>query len=59
MLVKEANNNLIKGLGCDLRPGGVICLQYADETILFSDCNPEFATNLKMVFTCFEQVSRM
>jgi hypothetical protein len=59
MLVKAANNNHIKGIGCDLRPRGVICLQYADDTILFSDCNTEFATILKMVLTCFEQVSGM
>lgn len=40
-------------------PGGVISLQYADDTIMFVDSDPVLATNLKWVLTCFEQVSGM
>lgn len=36
-----------------------MCLQYADETILFLENSIEKTTNLKMVLTCFEQVSGM
>jgi hypothetical protein len=34
-LAKAASNNLIKGLLPQVVPGGVISLQYADDTILF------------------------
>jgi hypothetical protein len=54
MLTKASNENLIKGLCSNLYPGGVIYLQYADDTILFSASDPEYATNLKWVQTCFE-----
>jgi hypothetical protein len=59
MLVKASNAGLIKGLSPDICPGGVICLQYADDTILFSDSNVTYTANLKKVLTCFEQVSGM
>jgi hypothetical protein len=59
MLVKASNADLIKGLCPDICPGGVICLQYADDTILFSDSNTAYTANLKKVLTCFEQVSGM
>ena len=47
---------LIRGLGSDIYPRGVICLQYADDTNLFSKQNPDLATNHKWVLICFEQV---
>jgi hypothetical protein len=59
MLIKAADHQLIEGLCPEVCPGGIICLQYADDTILFLDNNIEHAKNLKMVFNCFEQVSRM
>jgi hypothetical protein len=59
MLIKVANANLIKGLYSNLYPRGVICLQYAYDTILFSASSPVYTTNLKWVLTCFEQVSGM
>src|SRR4051812_28395366 len=59
MLSKAAEHNLIKGLCPHVCPGGVIFLQYADDTILFMDNNLEQAQNLKMVLSCFEQVSGM
>jgi hypothetical protein len=40
-------------------PGGVISLQYADDTILFIENNLEKAKNLKWVLTFFEEVPDM
>jgi hypothetical protein len=59
MLYKVVASGLISGLYIDLYPGGVICLQYADDTILFVENKVEKATNLKGVLTCFEKVSGM
>ena len=36
MLKKASEQGLIRGLLTDFREGGVISLQYADDTILFS-----------------------
>jgi hypothetical protein len=59
MLIKAESNNLIRGLCPHLYPGGIISLQYADDTILFLDNDLEVARNLKWVLACFEQVSGM
>jgi hypothetical protein len=59
MLNKAASHNLIRGLCSHHIPGGVISLQYADDTILFMKNNSEMARNLKWVLTCFEQFSGM
>jgi hypothetical protein len=59
MLVKASDNSLISGLCPDLCPGGVISLQYADDTILFMNNDLEKAKNLKKTLVCFEQVSGM
>jgi hypothetical protein len=59
MLVKAAGHNLIAGLCPEVCPSGIICLQYADDTILFLDNNISQAKNLKTVLTCFKQVSGM
>ena len=59
MLIKAASVNLIKGLCPNLCPGGVVSLQYADDTILFMENNAETARNLKSILTCFEQVTGM
>jgi hypothetical protein len=59
MLMKAASGNLISGLCPDLCPGGVISLQYADDTILFLDNDVEKAKNLRKTLVCFEQVSGM
>lgn len=47
MLMKGARQGLIRGLASDFREGGIISLQYADDTILFSDVDPEHLLNLK------------
>lgn len=59
MLVSASQHNLIRGLCPGFVPGGVTCLQYADNTILFVDNNHETAVNLKWILSCFEQVSGM
>lgn len=59
MLIKATSHDLIRGLCSDLVPGGVVCLQYADDTILFMDEDESKATNLKMIITYFEKVSGM
>jgi hypothetical protein len=59
MLIKAANANLIKGICSDMCSGGVRCLQYVDDTILFYDKDPKFTTNLEWALICLEQVSGM
>jgi hypothetical protein len=59
MLIKASDNNLIRGLCTQEIPGGVVSLQYADDTILFVHNDIEMARNLKWVLTCFEQASGM
>jgi hypothetical protein len=59
ILYKAARNNLISGLLPSVVPGGVISLQYADDTILFLEKDVEMARNLKWLLTCFEQMSGM
>jgi hypothetical protein len=39
--------------------GGIISLQYADDTLLFLENNLEKANNLKCLLICFEQMSGM
>jgi hypothetical protein len=57
ILAKTAKAGLIRGLCSDVCPGGVILLQYEDDTILFVDDDVSLASNLKYVLTCFEQAS--
>jgi hypothetical protein len=59
MLQKAANDDLIKGLGSELVPDGVINLQYADDTLLLLDKDEAHARNMKCILTCFEMISGM
>jgi hypothetical protein len=59
MLQKATRANLIKGLGEDLIEGGVVSLQYADDTILFIEKEKTYARNLKWILTWFEMMSGM
>ena len=59
MLKKAVAAGLIRGLGSDLVENGVVCLQYADDTILFLDANEKVVKNMKWILTCFEQMSGM
>ena len=59
MLEKAAGEGLIKGLLTDFTPNGIISLQYADDTIIFSDCEESHLRNLKSCLCLFEQISGM
>jgi DNA polymerase III psi subunit len=59
MLVKGTNCGLIRGLCPNFIPGGVVSLQYADDTLLFLENDPQVALNLKWILTCFKQISGM
>lgn len=59
MLVKGSQAGLIRGRCPNFCPGGVVCLQYEDDTLLFVDNDPRIAINLKWILTCFEMVSGM
>ena len=57
MLMKAAGERLITGLLPEVRDGGIISLQYADDTLLFLDNNLDKARALKWMLSCFEQLS--
>lgn len=59
MLTKGSQAGLIRGLCPELVRGGVMCLQYADDTLLFLENDTRVALNLKWILTCFEQISGM
>src|SRR3954466_6577998 len=59
MLIKGVSCGAIKGLCPNFIPGGIVCLQYADDTLLFLEPNESIAVNLKWILTCFEQISGM
>jgi hypothetical protein len=59
MLVKGTKCGLIRGLCPNFIPGGVVSLQYADDTLLFLENDPQVTLNLKWILTCFEQISGM
>ena len=57
MLAKAVNNNIISGIVPHIIPQGLICLQYADDTILFLNPKPKYVRNLKWLLACFENLS--
>jgi hypothetical protein len=59
MLVKASREGLIKGLLENIRLGGLLSLQYADDTLLFSSCDNVAFRNLKVVLMLFEKVFGM
>jgi hypothetical protein len=59
ILYKAVEVGLIKGLGNDITQGGVISLQYVDDTILFVNKEETSARNLKWILTYFELMSGM
>jgi hypothetical protein len=59
MLVKGTEGGLISGLCPNFLPGGIVSLQYADDTLLFLKNDPRVALNLRWILTCFEQISGM
>jgi len=57
--MKAARHGLITGLLPQVIEGGIISLQYADDTLLFLENNLKKACNLKWLLVCFEQMSGM
>ena len=57
--MKAARQNLISGLMPQVVDGGIISLQYADDTLFFLENKLEKANNLKWLLICFEQMSGM
>lgn len=59
MLMKAAGHNLIEGLHPEVLEGGIISLQYADDTLLFLKNDIQQARHFKFLLVCFEQLSGM
>ena len=59
LLIRGAEQGLIKGVAEDFRPGGIVSLQYADDTIIFSDVDPQYTKNLKSILIWFKHLSGM
>jgi hypothetical protein len=59
MLMRAARRKLISGLLPQTEPGGILSLQYADDTLLFLENSLEKAVNLKWLLVCFENLSGM
>jgi hypothetical protein len=59
LLLKAANQGMVQGLLGDFRHGGVISLQYADDTIVFSSVEDYHLKNLKCCLVWFECLSGM
>ena len=57
--MRAARLNLVSGLLPRAANGGILSLQYADDTLLFLEDDLEKASNLKWLLVCFEQLSRM
>lgn len=49
MLDRAARSSLIQGVLTDFREGGIMSLQYADDTILFNSADLPHLLNLKHV----------
>jgi hypothetical protein len=59
MLEKATRKGLISSLLGDFRSGGIVSLQYADGTLLFSSADERCLRNLKGELMLFERVSGM
>ena len=57
MLTKASSHGLISRLLANAIPGGIISLQYADDTLLFLEDSYEKAKNFKWILSCFESLS--
>jgi len=54
MLKKVVDRGIVTGLLEDFRQGGIMALQYVDDTILFLDHDMIHAMELKLVLRSFE-----
>jgi hypothetical protein len=59
MLARAAEAGLIAGLLAQFRDGGIVALQYADDTVLFSSSDKLGLRNLRCILLLFEVVSGM
>ena len=59
MLIKAAVHALIEGLLPEVQMGGIISLQYADETLLLLKNDLQQARHFKFLLACFEHLSGM
>ncbi|XP_073107236.1 uncharacterized protein [Elaeis guineensis] len=59
ILKLSAKNGLIAGMGSSSTTDKIICLQYADDAILFSDANLQHIQHLKFMLYAFEILSRL
>jgi hypothetical protein len=59
MLKRVVDKGLVKGLLEEFRVGGIVSLQYADDTILFSKAEESALENLKCILMWYEQISGM
>jgi len=59
MIDRAVDRGLVKGLLGDFRRGGIVSLQYADDTILFSKAEESALENLKCILMWYEQLSGM
>jgi hypothetical protein len=53
------NQTVVFGLLPQVTTGGIISLQYADDTLLFLENDLEKASTLKWLLVCFEKISGM
>jgi hypothetical protein len=56
---KATRDGHIKGLLTDFKEGDILSLQYADDTIVFTDPEPQNLKNLKCSLVWFEKLSGM
>jgi hypothetical protein len=56
---RASRDDMIRGLMLEFREGGVVSLQYVDDTILFSDPSEQYLRNLKSNLIWFENLSRI
>jgi hypothetical protein len=56
IMERAKNGGLIKGLVSDLVEGGLVLLQYADDTVFFIEDDIQSAQNLKFLLCIFEQM---
>ena len=59
MLIKAARHGLIEGLLPEVQMGGIISLQYADDTLLFLKNDLQQARHFKFLLACFEHLFGM
>jgi hypothetical protein len=57
LIARAKEDGQVGGLIPHLVEGGVSILQYADDTILFMEHDPEKAVNMKLILCLFEQLS--